>query len=207
VTSVHQLAADYLRDTDRIRRAVDIEAVARVAAQLQLARDRGALVFVAGNGGSAATASHLVNDLGKAARAPGRPPFRVIGLSDNLSWLTALANDEGYERVFAGQLENFAGAGDVLVVISASGNSPNLVAAVEVAKARGATTIGLLGFDGGALLPLVDDAIHLETPRGAYGLVEDGHLMICHLLTAMLALQGEPSLAAAGAAARPRAHD
>jgi D-sedoheptulose 7-phosphate isomerase len=112
---------------------------------------------------------------------------RVVALSDHLSWLTALANDDGYERVFAGQLENLVEAGDVLVVFSASGNSPNLVQAVLTAKARGAVALALLGFDGGTVKGLVHDCVWLPTPKGAYGPVEDAHLVVCHLLTTCLA--------------------
>jgi len=112
---------------------------------------------------------------------------RVMSLSDNVSWLTALANDEGYERVFSGQLENFARRGDVLVVISSSGNSTNLVRAVEMARRQEMTTIGLLGFDGGVLKGMVDDFLLLATEKGAYGLVEPGHQMVCHILTACVA--------------------
>jgi D-sedoheptulose 7-phosphate isomerase len=110
-----------------------------------------------------------------------------MSLNDNVSWLTALANDEGYERVFAGQLENFARPGDVLIVISSSGNSVNLVRAVELARTRGMSAIGLLGFDGGVLKGQVDDYLLLPTDKGAYGLVEPGHQLICHILTACLA--------------------
>ena len=158
----------------------------RIVARLRLARDRGAMVFTAGNGGSAATASHWVNDLGKATRRAGRASFRVIGLADNISWFSALANDEGYERVFSGQLENLAGPGDVLAVISASGNSPNLVRAVEHARANGMVTIGFLGFDGGRLLSMVDEALWVPTPLGAYGLVESLHSVACDIVTCCL---------------------
>jgi D-sedoheptulose 7-phosphate isomerase len=112
--------------------------------------------------------------------------MRVISLSDNVSWLTALANEEGYERVFAGQLENFARCGDVLVVISASGNSPNLLRAVELAQMRGVVTIGFLGFDGGVLKDKVDEYLWFPTEKGAYGVVEAAHAMLCHLLTICL---------------------
>ena len=110
-----------------------------------------------------------------------------MSLSDNVSWLTALANDEGYDRVFAGQLENFARAGDLLVAISASGNSPNLLRAVELAQSRGVTTIGLLGFDGGKLKTQVDDYLWIPTEKGTYGLVESFHTLLCHIITDCLA--------------------
>src|SRR5690348_2470756 len=152
-----------------------VSAVDRVLHLFNDARDNAATIYIAGNGGSASTASHWVNDLGKATKAAGRPPMRVMSLSDNVSWLTALGNDEGYHRVFSGQLENFARAGDVLIVISASGNSPNLVEAVKVARDCGVTTIAFLGFDGGVLKDMVDLPVWLPTNRGEYGLVESAH--------------------------------
>ena len=166
--------------------ALDVEALLRIVDRLRTARDAGAQVFIAGNGGSAATATHWVNDLGKATQKSGRSRFRVIGLADNISWFSALANDEGYERVFAGQLENLARSGDVLAVISASGNSPNLIRAVELAQATGLTSIGFLGFDGGKLLKLVDEALWVRTPPGEYGLVESMHSVACDIVTTCL---------------------
>ncbi len=182
-----QLAAAFLRDFEELLHKVNLDALERSFEILKAARDRGAMIYIAGNGGSAATASHWVNDLGKGAKVNGGPPLRVLSLSDNVSWLTALANDEGYERSFAGQIENFAEPGDVLVVLSASGNSVNLIRAVEIARAREVTSLGLLGFDGGALKDLVDEYLLLPTSQGAYGLVESGHDLLCHILTACLA--------------------
>jgi D-sedoheptulose 7-phosphate isomerase len=188
---VKHIASKYLEAFEKLLHQLDLDAVERIIRRLQDARDRGAMIYVAGNGGSAAAASHWVNDLGKATKLSGRSPMRVMSLSDNVSWLTALANDEGYERVFAGQLENFAQCGDVLVVISASGNSPNLVHAVELAQMRGVVTIGFLGFDGGVLKNKVDECLWFPTEKGAYGVVEAGHAMLCHLLTICL-MQDRP---------------
>jgi D-sedoheptulose 7-phosphate isomerase len=182
-----QLAVTFLRDFESLLQQVNLDAVERVYQILRDARDRGSTVFIAGNGGSAATAAHWVNDLGKGAKESRRAPLRVMSLSDNISWLTALANDEGYDRVFSGQLENFAKPRDVLVVLSASGNSPNLLRAVELGHARKLITIGFLGFDGGALKSMVDEVLLLPTRKGAYGLVESGHDLFCHILTACLA--------------------
>jgi D-sedoheptulose 7-phosphate isomerase len=184
--AANRIIAAYLESFGRLVAGVDCEAVVRVVDLLRSARDAGQAVYVAGNGGSAATASHFVNDLGKATRQSGGAPFRALCLSDNISWLTALANDEGYERAFAGQLENFASPGDVLVVISASGNSPNVVAAVELARERGVRSVGLLGFDGGRLKDLVDEAVWVETESGQYGPVETMHTLICDLVTSCL---------------------
>lgn len=185
-------ARDYFQQLRRIIDEVDLEEVNRVFQQLRSARDRCSRVFVAGNGGSAATASHWVNDLGKATKRSGCDPFQVMCLSDNTPWLTALANDEGFDRVFSGQLENFARRNDVLVVISASGNSPNLVHAVEFAKSAGMKTVGLLGFDGGILKEMVDHVIWVKSEKGQYELVEDAHMMLCHVLTTSLMKDRRP---------------
>ncbi len=184
---IKTIIGNYVPAFEKLLRLIDQDAIERIVDNLSAARESGAMIYVAGNGGSAAIASHWVNDLGKATKRSGSPPMRVISLNDNVSWLTALANDEGYERVFAGQLENFAKPGDVLVVISSSGNSANLVRAVELARTRGVVTIGLLGFDGGELKRQVDEYLLLPTEKGAYGLVEPGHQLICHILTACLA--------------------
>lgn len=181
-----KIAARYLRDFSRLLAGVNVDAIARIVGLLRAARDGGGTVYLAGNGGSAATASHWANDLGKATKCSGRGSIRVMCLSDNTPWLTALANDEGYERVFAGQLENFAGPGDVLIVISASGNSPNLVQAVDLANERRLATIALLGFDGGVLKERVTQYLWLPTDRGAYGLVESGHAVLCDIVTTCL---------------------
>lgn len=184
---VQQIFSEYRRAFAAFFDEQFIEATNRVAGLLSAARDRGATIYVAGNGGSAATASHWVNDLGKATKCSGQAPMRVMSLSDNVSWLTALANDEGYERIFSGQLENFAQAGDVLVVISASGNSRNLLEAVELARSRDVITIAFLGFDGGILKHKVDESLWLPTEKGAYGIVEAGHGVVCHVLATCLA--------------------
>lgn len=184
------IAAAYFDSLRKLLDAIDVDAVDRVVWTLRQVRDRQGTVYVAGNGGSAATATHWANDLCKATRRAGRSPIRAISLTDNTSFLTALANDEGYDRVFAGQLENFATPGDLLIVISASGNSPNLVRAVEVARDRGVTTIALLGFDGGILKEKADDFVWLPTEIGAYGLAETGHSVVTDVITTCLIREG-----------------
>lgn len=184
---LRQAATDYLQTFQILLQQVDLNAVGRIVECLSLARDRRATIFIAGNGGSAATASHWANDLGKATKGSGREPMKVMSLTDNVPWITALANDEGYNRIFSGQMENFARPGDVLVVISASGNSANLVTAVDLARANGILTIGVLGFDGGALKNMVDEYIWLPTEKGEYGLVESAHATLGHVLTTCLA--------------------
>lgn len=172
-----------------VRRTLDeVEGseIERIVDIFRRARDRESFIYIAGNGGSSSTASHWVNDLGKATKRSGCRPLKVMCLSDNTAWFSALSNDEGYDRVFAGQLENFAMPGDVLTCISASGNSPNLVRAVELARTRNLTTVALLGFDGGVLGGLVDTAVCVYTDKGAYELVEDVHSVICHAVTRCL---------------------
>ena len=163
---IKTIVESYLPAFEQLLRLIDQDAIERIVESLSTARENGAMIYVAGNGGSAAIASHWVNDLGKATKRSGSPPIRVMSLNDNVSWLTALANDEGYERVFSGQLENFAKPGDVLVVISSSGNSVNLIRAVELARTRGLVSIGLLGFDRGKLKNQLDDYLLLPTEKG-----------------------------------------
>ena len=184
--SASAVISAHFADVRRVLTHVQASAVQRIVDIFRDARERGSFIYIAGNGGSSSTASHWVNDLGKATKRSGRRPLKAMCLSDNVSWFSALSNDEGYERSFAGQLENFASPGDVLACISASGNSPNLVRAVEVARLAKVTTVGLLGFDGGALKRLVDEALCVETEKGMYELVEDVHAAICHAVTRCL---------------------
>ena len=187
-----EIVPEYIGAFVALINELEHEGVERIVDHIRQARVRGSMVFLAGNGGSASTASHWVNDLGKATKRGGGQPIRVMALNDNVAWLTALANDEGYERAFAGQLENFGESGDVLIVISASGNSPNLVRAVELANERQLVTIGLLGFDGGVLKDLVTDCLCVTTEKGAYGLVESVHSVVCDLITTCLAEEIDP---------------
>jgi len=147
---------------------------------LQRARMQGNQVFIMGNGGSASTASHFVCDLAKNTRNPNLPHFRAIGLADNMEIFSAYANDEGYENVFSQQLINLIKPEDVVIAISASGNSKNVVNAVEEARKYGAITIGFTGFSGGRLGQIVDLHIHVESDIIEH--VEDIHLMLEHMI-------------------------
>lgn len=184
--SFSDVAGRYLSDLATLMAALDLAALQRITDRLRVARDAGATVFIAGNGGSAATATHWANDLNKAASRSGRRPFRGISLTDGTSWLTALANDEGFDRVFAGQLENLAQPGDVLLMISASGKSANLVRATEFASDHGIVTLALLGFDGGTLRDMVDEHVLVRTAPGEYGLVESAHSIAADIITTFL---------------------
>jgi D-sedoheptulose 7-phosphate isomerase len=137
-------------------------------------------VFVIGNGGSSSTASHMAADLAKNTIGPNMKRFRIATLSENAAIVTALANDLGYENIFYEQLVNVIRPGDVLIVISASGNSPNVIKAIRFAQQQSAEVVGLLGFDGGEAARLADIPIVVRSHH--YGIVEDVHLVINHML-------------------------
>lgn len=139
-------------------------------------------VYVMGNGGSAATASHMVNDIGVGLRRRGILNINIISLSDCAPAITAAANDIGYENIFISQIEGLLKKEDVVIAISCSGNSPNITKAVEYAKEIGTTVVGLTGFDGGFLKKKSDINYHIDTETGEYGLVEDLHMIFDHLL-------------------------
>lgn len=157
----------------------DVERVVEVILQ---AHSRGSQIYVLGNGGSASTASHFACDLSKSTIVDSRRRLRVTSLTDNVALLTAWANDTSYDRVFAEQLANLVCPGDVVVAISAAGNSPNVIEAVQAASERGAVTVALVGFTGGALKWAVDVAVHVASHD--YGVVEDCHLVLEHAITA-----------------------
>ncbi len=144
------------------------------------ARARDAQIFVIGNGGSAATASHLAVDMGKGASLQSHKRFRVLSLTDNTPWLTALGNDISYDDVFVEQLKNYARRGDLLLAISASGNSENILRAVRYAKEVGCQTIGLAGFAGGKLKAEAERCLVVASDH--MGRIEDGHLIVQHIL-------------------------
>jgi D-sedoheptulose 7-phosphate isomerase len=154
--------------------------IADVIGVLQNARLQGNQVFIMGNGGSASTASHFVCDLAKNTRRVGLPHFRVIGLTDNMAIFSAYANDEGYENVFSQQLANFIKPGDVVIAISASGNSKNVINAIGEAQKHSVTTIGFTGFDGGRLGQMVNINIHVNSNIIEH--VEDIHLILEHMI-------------------------
>lgn len=138
-------------------------------------------VFIMGNGGSASTASHFACDLGKNTNIEGMTRFRVMSLNDNISLMTALSNDLGYDAVFEEQLKNLINPGDIVIAITASGNSPNILKAVVYAREKQATTIGIVGFGGGKLKEIANKSIVLKSKN--YGQVESIHTIITHLIT------------------------
>ncbi len=143
-------------------------------------------IWLIGNGGSAATAEHFEIDLMYIKFSLSSGHIRTTALTSNSAVITAIANDLGFEYIFSSQLERKATKGDLCVIFSASGNSSNLIEAVKVCKSKQVKTLGLLGFDGGALLKLVDLSLHVRTESGSYGIVEDIHLSMCHQISKIL---------------------
>jgi D-sedoheptulose 7-phosphate isomerase len=160
------------------------ESVARIVPVLLKAREEGRTIYFFGNGGSASTASHFVCDIGKATIQGDRRRFKCVALVDSVESLTAWANDTDYSRVFSEQLATLAVRGDVAFGISGSGNSPNVLRAMEIAHQKGLATIGLTGMGGGKLRGLSE--IPVVVPSNSMQHIEDVHLLICHLLTAYL---------------------
>lgn len=170
----------YLERIVGVLKAIDLKQVAAVGKLLYDAREEGRQVFLMGNGGSAALASHLAVDFGKGCSRKRPKRFKVLSLTDNVPWLTAIGNDLSYEDVFVEQLENYARKGDVVIAISGSGNSRNVLKAIEFANRTGCETVGLAGYQGGKLKPLVKHYVHI--PAEHMGLIEDGHLVVGHIL-------------------------
>lgn len=178
-------ADEYLGHLANVLARIDRAEVGRFIETVLEARERGSRIFFIGNGGSAATASHFANDVAIGSGDYERP-FRAQSLTDNVAILTAIGNDFGYDEVFARQLRVLAEPDDVLVAISASGNSPNLVKAIEYAREAGLRTVALTAFDGGRIRVMADQGVHVPTDLGEYGPAEDAHMVLDHLLGAFL---------------------
>ena len=170
----------YFSTVQELLNKVPFAAVDQVVEALLTVNRSGNTVFICGNGGSASTATHFGCDLAKRPIVAGQPRYRVIPLTDNNALMTALSNDIGYDVVFSEQLIPLVRKGDILIGISGSGNSKNVIKAVEVAKAAGAVTIGFSGYDGGKLAPAVDISVHI--PSFNMAMVEDVHLMLEHAI-------------------------
>jgi D-sedoheptulose 7-phosphate isomerase len=165
---------------------LDHAGVAKCIEHLEKARQNENTIFIIGNGGSASTASHIANDFGSAVLKKSKKSvdksYKALALTDNISVISAIANDSSYNNVFLDQLKVHYRSGDILIAISASGNSPNLVVAAEWFKEQGGTVIAWLGFDGGKLKSVADVPVVIETPKGEYAPVEDMHLVINHII-------------------------
>ena len=172
-------AADYLGETRGVMARLDADLIDRISEQIWHAYEQDCTVYLFGNGGSAALASHLACDLAKGTAANGRRRMRAVSLNDNLALLTALANDLEYDGIFAEQLHHIA-PGDVALAISSSGNSPNVVRGLEVARQAGATTVAITGFKGGRVKSLCDMCLVVPSEHVQY--IEDSHLSVMHAI-------------------------
>jgi D-sedoheptulose 7-phosphate isomerase len=177
---IKQWVSNYIRDQKAAHDSIPIDAVAQLIETLRQSLKEDRQLFVFGNGGSAANASHFATDLGKGASDKMRKRFRIVSLNDNVSWMTALGNDYSYEDVFAGQLQNYGRPGDVALGLSVSGNSPNCVKALEWAKKNGLRTVALVGAKRGRMADVAEQVIVINDTH--YGRVEDAQMGICHML-------------------------
>jgi D-sedoheptulose 7-phosphate isomerase len=174
----------YLGETERAIRLIDRDAVRAVVDGLFACWSRGGTTFVIGNGGSAATASHMMNDLMKCTLVPGQARYKAIALSDNVPVMTAFANDLSYEEIFTEPLRSLLEPRDAVIALSGSGNSPNVLRAIAYAKEHGAFTVGLCGDTGGKLALLADRCVRI--PAARIGQQEDGHLILNHVIALAL---------------------
>jgi D-sedoheptulose 7-phosphate isomerase len=179
--SIQRFARNYREQLADGLSELDPKAMDAFVKELERARRQKKTVFIMGNGGSAATASHIANDFAKTAYVEGAPRIRALCLADNVSLITAIANDISYDDIFSEQLKALATKGDLVVLISGSGNSPNVLRAAQYARANKLKTVGLLGFDGGKLKNMVDVLLHIKSPQ--YGVIEDAHLSIGHTIS------------------------
>ncbi|MDA9617862.1 SIS domain-containing protein [Pseudomonadota bacterium] len=181
MTASKKFSDEYLEYLTTLISQLDRSTISQFADLLLQSRENKTTTFFLGNGGSASTATHFVNDVALGSRQFEKP-FRAISLCDNQAVITAIANDDGYENIFLQQLQTLATAGDTIVCISASGNSKNLIKAIEYARENNIYVVGLTAFDGGYLKNNCDLNIHVPTKIGEYGPAEDLHMVICGLV-------------------------
>jgi len=182
---VEEFSSAYIDYLKQVLDSIDLSSIRKFVEILVDARQRGATVFFIGNGGSAATASHFANDLSIGTNDYEKP-FKALSLTDNIPIMTAVGNDFGFDEIFVRQLKIYGNQGDILVGISASGNSSNVLKAFEYALTVGIHTVSITGFDGGRLKLMADDGIHVPTESKEYGPAEDAHMILDHLIGSYL---------------------
>jgi len=180
--SINDYSKSYIDYLTSVLNSIALSDIEKFVEVLLEARERGSSIFFIGNGGSAATASHFANDIAIGTRTSEKP-FRAISLCDNQAVITAIANDDGYEEIFSQQLQVLLKKQDVVIGISASGNSPNLLQAIDTSIKLGAITVGISAFDGGKMREMVDVSLHVPTEKGEYGPAEDAHMILDHLVS------------------------
>ena len=181
--------AKYCARLSEMLNALNRNTIAKIVDVFEQASLENRAIYFIANGGSSAVASHWVNDLLVGAFIDGKPGFRAFALGDNVESVTAIGNDAGYENIFLYQLRVNMRPGDIVFAMSVSGNSPNVVRAIEWAKENGATTIGISGFDGGKLKSLCDISLHIESDVDEYGPVEDVFGILDHIVMTYLAMR------------------
>lgn len=179
----------YMNYLSSVFKKFDCESIEKIIVILHNARINGNTIFLIGNGGSAATCSHMSEDLSFGAFVEGEKPFKTICLTDNSPYITAIGNDIGFENVFLAQLKSLMQKGDIVLGISGSGNSENIVKAMDYANKNGAITVGLLGFDGGKMKDICNHNVIVKTEKGMYGPVEDLHMILAHMISTYLFLK------------------
>jgi D-sedoheptulose 7-phosphate isomerase len=180
--SIKDYSKSYIDYLSSVLSNISLSDIEKFVEVLLEARERESSIFFIGNGGSAATASHFANDIAIGTRTYEKP-FRAISLCDNQAVITAIANDDGYEKIFSQQLQVLLKKQDVVIAISASGNSPNLLDAISTAKKMNTITVGISAFDGGKMKEMVDISVHVPTEKGEYGPAEDAHMVLDHLVS------------------------
>ncbi len=188
-TSSENYAEQYVEHMGNVLKSLDTKTVAAVTAVIEKTAADNQSFFVVANGGSAAVSTHWVNDLSANTVVDGQPGFRVISLTDNASSLTALGNDASFDEIFTIQLKANMRPGDVVLFMSVSGNSPNLVSAMNYANAHGATTISCTGMEGGALKEGSDHCIHTPSTKDEYGPIEDIFSIIMHIAQSYISMK------------------
>ena len=179
---IKPFVTDYLTRLKYILDDIDAEVVSDIIDELELTLVNKSRIYIIGNGGSSATASHMVNDLGAGLRRRDIVNFDVMSLGDNSPVVSAIANDIGYENIFFMQMKGLINPNDIVIAISCSGDSPNIVKAVDYAKDLGCKIIGITGFNGGYLKAISDISFHVNAPKNEYGLVEDVHMILDHII-------------------------
>jgi D-sedoheptulose 7-phosphate isomerase len=175
-----QWISDYIKGQKAAHDSIPVEGMAQLIDKLRDALKEDRQIFVFGNGGSAANASHFATDLGKGSSDKVGKRFRVVSLNDNVSWMTALGNDYSYDDIFVGQLQNYGRPGDIALSLSVSGNSPNCVKALEWAKKNGLYTVAMVGAKRGRMAEVAEQVMVIDDTH--YGRVEDAQMGICHML-------------------------
>lgn len=180
--SIHDFTKNYKLKLIELIKNIDIDVIESIIQSIELTVQNKSRIYILGNGGSSATASHMVNDLGAGLRRRGIINLDVVSLADNTPVVTAIANDIGYENIFYMQLEGLLKPEDLVIAISCSGNSHNITKAAQYAKSQGSELVGITGFDGGILKELSDINFHVNVDKGQYGLVEDVHMILDHII-------------------------